>query len=78
MQEAIFGETTLKKIALFLKEYKELIEKYQMYIGACGCCGSPWLVVIKSTIKNPREIIKHLLLELHLEGDSSKETADKQ
>ena len=28
----------------FLKEYKSLVEKYQIYIEACGCCDSPWLL----------------------------------
>lgn len=27
----------------FLKEYEKLCKKYNMYIGGCGCCGSPWL-----------------------------------
>ena len=27
----------------FLEEYKALVEKYGIAIGACGCCGSPWL-----------------------------------
>lgn len=28
---------------LFLKELTELSKKYDIYIGGCGCCGSPYL-----------------------------------
>ena len=27
----------------FLKELTELTKKYNVYIGGCGCCGSPFL-----------------------------------
>ena len=27
----------------FLKELSELSTKYDLYIGGCGCCGSPWI-----------------------------------
>lgn len=27
----------------FLKELSELSKKYNIYIGGCGCCGSPYL-----------------------------------
>jgi len=31
------------KMINFLKEYFELCKKYDLYIGACGCCNSPWV-----------------------------------
>ena len=27
----------------FMKEYEKLCNKYEYYIGGCGCCGSPYL-----------------------------------
>lgn len=31
------------KIEEFLKELTELSTKYQLYIGGCGCCDSPYI-----------------------------------
>ena len=28
----------------FLEEYMELCHKHSCYVGACGCCESPWIV----------------------------------
>jgi len=28
----------------FVKELTKLSEKYKVYIGGCGCCGSPYLI----------------------------------
>jgi hypothetical protein len=28
----------------FLEELTELSKKHGIYIAACGCCGSPWLL----------------------------------
>lgn len=36
------------RINHFLKELEYLTEKYQIKIGGCGCCGSPWLKDLKS------------------------------
>ena len=33
----------MKNVDEFLKELSELTEKYQIFIGGCGCCDSPWL-----------------------------------
>ncbi|MTI68589.1 MAG: hypothetical protein FH753_18565 [Firmicutes bacterium] len=27
----------------FLKELSQLSKKYDIYIGGCGCCGSPYI-----------------------------------
>lgn len=29
----------------FLEEYEKLCQKYDMCLGGCGCCGSPFLTV---------------------------------
>jgi hypothetical protein len=29
----------------FLKDYLEICNKHHGYIGACGCCDSPWMIV---------------------------------
>lgn len=29
---------------MYLKELSKLSIKYDLYIGGCGCCGSPWVV----------------------------------
>lgn len=67
IENGIISEDELERIFDFLGEYKELVKKYGLYIGACGCCGSPWLVSMKVNVKAPEEIIRHLLFELHLE-----------
>lgn len=33
----------MEKIISFLKEYEEICKKYDLSIGACGCCDSPYL-----------------------------------
>lgn len=33
-----------KDVDGFLKELSELSLKYQISIGGCGCCGSPYLI----------------------------------
>jgi hypothetical protein len=42
----------------FLKEFEELIRKYEITIGACGCCSSPWLIPLDHVNKNKEEAIK--------------------
>lgn len=32
------------QIKLFLKELSRLSKKHHIYIGGCGCCGSPYLI----------------------------------
>jgi hypothetical protein len=57
-------------IGAYIQEYETLCHKHKMYIGSCGCCGSPWVINgsgpendialssedIKKTIKHLREI----------------------
>ena len=31
----------------FLEELSELTKKYNISIGGCGCCGSPYLINLK-------------------------------
>lgn len=37
------NELQKEKIKEFLKELTELSKKHEIYIGGCGCCGSPFL-----------------------------------
>ena len=34
----------MNRLEEFLKELSELTKKYELKIGGCGCCGSPWIV----------------------------------
>lgn len=36
----------MDKKEIFLKELSELTKKYEIAIGGCGCCGSPYLYSI--------------------------------
>lgn len=33
----------MERIIEFLKEYEEVCKNYNISIGACGCCSSPYL-----------------------------------
>ena len=35
---------TTEQIEAFLADYKTLVARHGMWVGACGCCNSPWLV----------------------------------
>ncbi len=67
IEKGIIDEDELERIFDFLGEYEELVKKYGLYIGACGCCGSPWLVSMKVIEEAPEELIRHLLFEMRLE-----------
>lgn len=32
-----------ERLRSFLQELTALSDKYEIYIGGCGCCGSPWI-----------------------------------
>jgi len=51
-----------KKFLAFLDKYEELCKEYGVYVGACGCCNSPWLV--KGYEKEIEEHITHLTEQL--------------
>lgn len=34
----------MERLENFLKELAELTKKYNIAIGGCGCCGSPYIV----------------------------------
>ena len=53
------------KKELFLKELGELSKKYGLYIGGCGCCGSPFVIRV-------HEGVKEVVAE-NLEWDFEKE-----
>ena len=38
------------QIKLFLKELSKLSKKHHIYIGGCGCCGSPYLIASKEYV----------------------------
>jgi len=37
-------ENENKRMENFLNELSKLSEKHDMYIGGCGCCGSPYIM----------------------------------
>ena len=32
------------QVEAFLAEYQAMCERHRMFVSACGCCGSPWLM----------------------------------
>ena len=44
----------------FLHELKELYEKYDIIVNACGCCNSPFLDDYKINQEKINDAIKHL------------------
>lgn len=53
-----------EKIIDFLREYRELCKKHNIFIGGCGCCNSPFL-------EEGEPDIKHLL-----KGENLDENTD--
>jgi len=45
----------MDKKELFLKELTELSKKHKMYIGGCGCCGSPYVID-----ENEKDVVEDL------------------
>ncbi len=48
----------MENVNKFLQELTELSKKYNIYIGGCGCCGSPFLID-EPPIDTPSELIWH-------------------
>lgn len=45
----------------FLEEYEQLCRKHGILVGSCGCCESPWLVVLSKDWEDElKDHIKHL------------------
>jgi len=45
----------------FIEKYRELATRYGLYVGACGCCDSPWVTDIGPSSKlELDDHIKHL------------------
>lgn len=54
----------------FLEEYEAVCRKYGVYVGACGCCDSPWLVDVEDEEwkDDPtKEHLEHLREFAHLD-----------
>lgn len=39
----------MNRLKEFLRELSELTQKYELEIGGCGCCGSPWVCDFECT-----------------------------
>lgn len=35
----------------FLKEYKKLVEKHELFLQTCGCCDSPWVYNVQERLE---------------------------
>jgi hypothetical protein len=57
---------TQNQLDEFLNDYKQLLIKHNVDIGACGCCESPW--VTAATKKNIDDAIEHLRSISPVEG----------
>lgn len=51
----------------FLEDLHKLSDKYDCYIGGCGCCGSPWVMSSEG---------KELLDNLNWDFESEKYKGD--
>lgn len=47
-EKNILDEQRKERVDGFIKELNALTEKYQISIGGCGCCGSPYLTDMKT------------------------------
>lgn len=53
------------KVLEFLEEHARLCRKYGMFIGACGCCDSLWIVEEGMPFQDTvEEHIEHLRREV--------------
>ncbi|RLG42596.1 MAG: hypothetical protein DRO05_00535 [Thermoproteota archaeon] len=58
----------MKRMKKFFNEYKKICQKYGVYVGACGCCDSPWLVESDNEEEIKYHLI-HLKEQFNLEGE---------
>ncbi len=47
----------MNRLEEFLKELAELTQKYELEIGGCGCCHSPWVWDIKKETFAAKDLI---------------------
>ncbi len=64
-----------EKMREFFKEYEVLCYKHKMYIGSCGCCGSPWITDtlgpggdIELSTEDVKKAMQHLIEWEELDG----------
>lgn len=83
-------DARLRRVVGFLKEYKALCDRYQMYIDSCGHCNSPWVVTrdvgpyeVRPDSTDSMEAliegaVSHLVDEIHAEdGEGELNEASK-
>ena len=56
--------------AAFLKKFGALCKKHQITIGACGCCGSPW--VFEHGVDDNRTPVSPVEGKVWIEDDGSR------
>jgi sugar phosphate isomerase/epimerase len=56
-------ERDQKKVEQYLTRYAALCRKYGLYVGGCGCCGTPFLVEDPDE-DDIQENVDHLLRDL--------------
>lgn len=63
VEELIFSQRE------FLKELHALCKKWNVKIGGCGCCGSPWVTFSDDTIFNDVYVTPDMLSASTPDGD---------
>ncbi len=60
---------------LFMKDYERIVRKHGVYVGACGCCNSPWLVSRDEwPSEDPETHIEANIEDLNEDADSDGKT----
>ena len=57
----------------FLNELEKLCDSYNIYIGGCGCCGSPYLYRIEENIVGSDLVFEHGHYDVLAEKKDKKE-----